>query len=180
MATPFLRVEPLYRRISALEASNTAAAAALAKTKKELEVKIAAAEKAAAKAAAKAASVVVAATPVTPADVDLSGYALVDHTHPSEVPYSHNHDTLYYTEAEVDALIAGIPTAPTQHKIYSQPAELDSGSIVVYTGFAEDLAALPSEAKWAVKKQHQSTGETWAGKLTFNQILDDFLSLTYS
>ena len=66
------------------------------------------------------------------------------------------------------------------HKRITQPATSDGSGLVAYTGFAVDLAASTSSASWAVKKQFQSGSELWAGKTTFDQILDNYLSLTYT
>ncbi|MHA2064132.1 MAG: hypothetical protein ACXABY_07100 [Candidatus Thorarchaeota archaeon] len=60
------------------------------------------------------------------------------------------------------------------------PQQVVSDSSVSYTGFAYDLEAQTSEAKWAVKRMHQDGSETWAGKTTFDEILDNFLTLSYS
>lgn len=68
----------------------------------------------------------------------------------------------------------------SSYKIFTMPQTGTAGSLVVYTGFATDLVAQTSEAKWAVKKQFQDGSELWAGKTTFDQILDDYLTLTYS
>jgi hypothetical protein len=66
-----------------------------------------------------------------------------------------------------------------EYKIYTKPQGYSGGNIA-YTGFSEDLSALTSEGKWAVKKMLESGTETWSGKTTFDKILDDYLSLSYS
>lgn len=67
------------------------------------------------------------------------------------------------------------------YKIWSMPSAVDGGGkIIAYCGFSQDLEALTSEAKWAVKKLLEDGTETWAGKNTFDQILDDYLTLIYS
>jgi len=72
-------------------------------------------------------------------------------------------------------------TSTTPYKIWSMPSAVDgSGEIIAYCGFSTDLNALTSEAKWAVKRLYQDGTEAWAGKTTFDQILDDYLTLTYT
>jgi len=66
-----------------------------------------------------------------------------------------------------------------QYKIYTKP-QVYSGGNIAYSGFATDVGAGTDEAKWAVKKVLQDGTETWAGKTTFDKILDDYLSLSYS
>jgi hypothetical protein len=85
----------------------------------------------------------------------------------------------YYTKAEVDSLLENTSGGPA-HKIISMPSDTDANGIVAYSGFATDFEALPSEGKWAVKKQFQDGTELWAGKTQFDQTLDNYLSLTYS
>jgi hypothetical protein len=71
--------------------------------------------------------------------------------------------------------------AQLKYKIISMPLEIDvNGDYIVYTGFSTDYEALLSEAKWAVKKQHEDGSQQWAGKLGFDEILNDYLTLTYS
>jgi len=62
------------------------------------------------------------------------------------------------------------------YKRWSQPQVNNT----CYTGFSKDLNALLSEPKWAVKRVELDDTETWAGKTTFDQILDDYLTLTYT
>lgn len=71
--------------------------------------------------------------------------------------------------------------AQLKYKIISMPLVIDTnGDYIVYTGFSTDYEALLSEAKWAVKKQYEDGSQQWAGKLTFDEILNDYLTLTYS
>jgi hypothetical protein len=68
----------------------------------------------------------------------------------------------------------------TQYKITTMPQTSDENGSVAYSGFSTDLNALTSEAKWAVKKMYENDTEEWAGKTTFDEILDNYQSLTYS
>lgn len=70
--------------------------------------------------------------------------------------------------------------ASAQYKILTMPQTQDVNGNVAYTGFSKDLNAQSSEAKWTVKKQLQDGTETWAGKATFGQILDNYLTLSYN
>ena len=70
-------------------------------------------------------------------------------------------------------------TYAEEELIWTMPQEVVEGQIIVYTGYARDKSALTSEAKWAVKKQYQNNTVEWAGELTYDQILDNYLSLTY-
>lgn len=115
-----------------------------------------------------------------PAEHDHTEYAKVDHTH-AYASLGHTHDT--YTKEEVDDLIDAIPGGGgggATYRIFTQPATADANGLVVFTGFATDTDALTGEAKWAVKKQFEIGTEQWAGKVTFDQVLDNYLSLTYS
>lgn len=85
----------------------------------------------------------------------------------------------YYTKTEVDALVGTGGGGPA-HKVISMPSDTDANGIIAYSGFATDFNATTDENKWAVKKQFQDGAEEWAGKTTFNQILDNYLSLTYA
>jgi len=67
------------------------------------------------------------------------------------------------------------------YKISTKPTYVDiGGELVSHTGFSTNFNAATSSAEWAVKKELQDGTETWAGKADFDQILDDYLSLTYS
>lgn len=71
--------------------------------------------------------------------------------------------------------------ATTPYKRWTMPGVVDlTYGITAYTGFSEDLNADISEAKWAVKRVREDETEAWAGKTTFDQILDDYLTLTYT
>ena len=81
---------------------------------------------------------------------------------------------------EVDERGGEVGVAVTQFKVWSKPGVDDpTYGITEYCGFAEDLDADPSEAKWAVKRVREDESVAWAGFGTFDQILDDYLSLTY-
>jgi hypothetical protein len=66
------------------------------------------------------------------------------------------------------------------YRTITMPQQLSGTNSIAYTGFAVDLLATTAEAKWAVKRMHQDNSETWAGRFTFDQILDNYLSLTYT
>jgi hypothetical protein len=71
--------------------------------------------------------------------------------------------------------------AELKYKIITMPLVIDTnGEYIAYTGFSTDYEALLSEAKWAVKKQYEDGSQEWAGKLSFDEILNDYLTLTYS
>ena len=70
--------------------------------------------------------------------------------------------------------------ANNQYRRITMPLTQESDENVAYTGFSMDLEALTSEAKWAVKKMYFDRTEQWAGRSIFDQILDDYLSLSYS
>lgn len=70
--------------------------------------------------------------------------------------------------------------ANTQYRRITMPLTQVADVNVAYTGFSMDLEALTSEAKWAVKKMYFDRTEQWAGRGIFDQILDNYLSLSYS
>jgi len=67
-----------------------------------------------------------------------------------------------------------------QYRIHTMPQQIVGGSAIAYTGFSIDLSALTSDSSWAVKKMYQDGVEEWAGKTAFDQILDNYSSLSYS
>ncbi|KKN88636.1 hypothetical protein LCGC14_0245270 [marine sediment metagenome] len=66
------------------------------------------------------------------------------------------------------------------YKTVTMSQTQDVAGNVAYTGFSKLNTALTSEARWAVKKTLEDTTETWAGRYAFDEILDDYLSLSYS
>ena len=69
---------------------------------------------------------------------------------------------------------------PDVIKIITMPLAEEGGQDVAYTGFSLDYDAGTNEAKWAVKKQYEDTSQQWAGRSDFDQVLDDYLSLSYA
>ena len=70
------------------------------------------------------------------------------------------------------------------YTIITKPTALIGTLVYIYTGFTLNPSNLESENKWAVKRVvwdtvADTTTTAWAGKISFNQVLSSYLSLTY-
>jgi hypothetical protein len=85
-----------------------------------------------------------------------------------------------YSRKYGEWVLAASGGSGTVYKIYTMPQAQNASGSVAYTGFSLDMDAATSGADWAVKRMYEAGTEAWAGKTTFDQILDDYESLTYS
>jgi hypothetical protein len=94
----------------------------------------------------------------------------------TEMPEIVNIDIYEVVEKVEIEITEGLGDGGVEYKRWSMPQVNET----CYTGFSRDLEALTSEAKWAVKRVELDDTESWAGRDTFDQILDDYLTLTYT